>query len=214
MEHTFTTRWGGLRGRYKDFQGAVVRCLDPIAGKPVQFARPLEYEAWIRSRFAADTAQITPGPTMVSASVAGHLLEARATYVVRTIDGREVYHVVAKHSVPVERLRSLVRVAKGMLATVEVHLLADLRADVALFWRLERLRQAATIHMFEGAEYDQLILQAVDKGARTRSEVHITLAHVEPQLLDARLAQMHCAHRIRLHFDTDDYGINRIGGVQ
>jgi len=215
MDQINAIRWGGLRRRYVDFPGAVSRCLDPFARATVQFQWPLEFEAWIRSRFATDTAQLTSEPTRVCANVAGRLLEAKATFVVKKIDGREVLHLVGKHSVSKGRLRSLTSIAKGRLATVQVQLIDELRADVALFWRLERLRQAATIYLSEGFEYDTQILQCINSnGAATRSAIHAALGHADPQLLDARLAHLHCARRIRLDFECDNFGISRVGGAQ
>jgi hypothetical protein len=213
-DNTFATRWGGSQWRYKKFPGAVSRCRDPFGSQVVQFAKPIEHEAWIRWRFDWATIGITGGPTTVSATISGRPVAAEATFVVRSTTGCEQYHLVAKDAAPRRRLATLNRIAKARRAKVVVQLLPELRSDVALFWRLELLRQAAVIYRSEGAEYDMQILRCIDSGERTRWAVHAALHHLDSQLLDARLAQLHCLKLIQLHFDHDNFGISRVGGVQ
>ena len=208
MDHTITTRWGGRQGRYAEFRGAVGRCFDPFGTHPVEFEKPIEYEAWIRYRFDPDTGSITHKKSSISAVLKGKELRTTATFIVTTRTGSKQFHLVAKHYAPPAQLAKLRRIASADDSVVIVTLLADLRANVSLFWRLERLRQAATLHFNEGAGLDLLILAAAEKGARSRLEVREALHQLDAQLLDARLASLHVAGLLRLDLTTENFGVS------
>lgn len=212
MDHGITTRWGGRKGRYAEFKGAVTRSFDPFSLEPVTFAKAIEYEAWIRARFHPDTLHITHRPTTVSALIEGAQLSELTTFTVGLRDGRKQFHSVHKKAAPSNRLRRLRRVAEAAGAEVVIVLLPELRADTARFWRLERLRQAATIHVGEGQELDQQILVTVHNGAGGRADVRRCLPYLDAQLLDARLAHLHCSGRLRLGLDDEDFRICVTGG--
>lgn len=203
-----TTQWGGRVGRYAHTRGAVGRCRDPFAGQPVEFEFAFEYEAWLRARFDAETAAITTTRTPVSTVEDGRAIAALATFVVTDRLGRNVYHLASRSSQrDASRVQALRRVATRTGAMVATSTLKDLRANIELFWRLELLRQAAAIHEGEGEGLDSQIVAVAARQPRRLSQVLQQLPHIEPQLLKARLAHLHCRGRLRLDFASDDFGI-------
>lgn len=116
------TRWGGRRGRYAEFPGAVSRCYDPISRQHVQFAHAYEYEVWLHARFEADTALITVKATPVVAEVEGRTCQAVATFVVTSRStGASSLHLACKseeHSR--SRINALKRVGRALDAQVVV----------------------------------------------------------------------------------------------
>lgn len=212
MDHLVSTRWGGRVGRYAEFTGAVGRCSDPFACHPVQFAREFEYEAWLRWRFHPNTLHITHSRTQVACQGTHQKMTAVATFVVTDRGGLKHYHLVFGKTLPSAPTRALQRVANRTGAIVIVTSRADLRRDVALFWRLELLRQAAQVHEGEGAEMDLQLLAAVRFGAGNREAIKARLHHLDGQLIDARLAHLHCQGRLVLDFRCDDFGVHLVQG--
>lgn len=212
MDHTITTRWGGRKGRYAEFGGSVGRCFDPFDKQPVEFEHPIEYEAWIRQRFDPGTTCITHKRTTIAAKEKGRDIVATATFVVTKASGSKQFHLIAKRFAPRSQLAQLRRVAAQDGAVVVVSLLTDLRADIDMFWRLERLRQAATLHFGEGQELDNTILRAIDDGASSRVQVCEALRETAHQLIDARLAYMHVAGHVVLDLTKEDFGVSTTKG--
>lgn len=203
-----TTQWGGRVGRYVHTRGAVGRCRDPFAGEPVEFEFAFEYEAWLQARFDSETAAITTRRTPVSIVQDGCQITALASFVVTDRQGREVYHLAIRGgNSDASRAQALRRIARRTGAMVVTRTLKDLRANLELFWRLELLRQAATIHEGEGEGFDSQIVAVAARQAGRLSQLYQQLPHVEPQLLRARLAHLHCRGRVRLDLASDDFGI-------
>jgi hypothetical protein len=214
VDHTISTRWGGLRERYKEFPSAVSRFYDPFASKDVAFRYGIEREAWTLARFDHDTKDISHRATQLTATVDGKEIEANVTFVVEQRSGGTSFNLVAKHVAPKGALAALRRVAKSAGASVVVHLHKAIRAQIALYWRLDGLRQAATIHHGQGVELDAAILSAINAGVRSRFQLRAHLCAVQHQLLDARLAHLHCTGRVKLDFCTRDFGIDACHGAQ
>lgn len=212
MDHTISTRWGGRAWRYADFKGAVGRCFDPYARQPVQFEFAWEYESWLLSRFHPNTLSITHKTTRLTASRNGQELVALATFVVVDRANRLHYHLVFGNKCNQRRKHTLQRVAAITGAEVEVTSLMELRKDVGLFWRLEILRQASQLHAGEGADLDLQILSVIRSGAHSRDAVLERLHHLNSQLLNARLAHLHCEGSINLDFCRDNFGVKLVDG--
>jgi hypothetical protein len=212
MDHSIVTRFGGRQWRYNLFKGAISRCFDPIGGEPVEFALPIQYEAWVAQRFDPQTFSITNRPVTVAASFNGRRIAAQATFVVTTMEGFERFFLVAKDAAPEAQLRKLRQVAAVRKATVTVHLMHEVRARVDVFWRMERLRQLATMYSHAGAEFDSQIQSAVGEGACTRSRLLACLSHIDEQLLDSRIAHLHCSHVLHCDFAEDNFGIALAAG--
>jgi hypothetical protein len=209
------TRWGGRRGRYAEFPGAVSRCYDPVSQKHVQFAYAYEYEAWLHVRFDPDTASITVKATPVVAEVEGRTCKAVATFVVTSRStGASTLHLACKtEERSRSRINALKRVGRALDAQVVVTTLAQVRSKVDVFWRMEVLRQAAVIHEDEGIELDARIAAALDaREDIDRGHLAMVLG-VSPQLVDARVAWMHCHGHLRLDLSQDNYRVLRAQGV-
>lgn len=206
------TRWGGRAGRYAEFPGAVSRCFDPISQQHVQFAYAYEYEAWLQARCDQDTAAITLKTTPIAGEVDGRPCSAKATFVVTSRrTGVQRLHLVCKSIDKAKsRILALKRVARSMDAEVVITTLAQVRARVDVFWRMELLRQAGTIHEGEGIDLDMRIAAALQSGDTHRERLVADL-NVSPQLLDARLFWMHCHALLRLDLSQDNY---RVHGMQ
>lgn len=207
MEQKHSTRWGGRAERFAQFPGAVSRCHDPYDGNhPVQFDEPIKYEAWVRWRFHPDTLRISHHSRTLTAWDGLRPVQARPTFVVTSRDMTTTYHLVADAKRN-SGLSELLAVADRNGAQVKLTLRDELRAKVALFWRLELLRSASALHVGEGAEIDSTIHEAVLGGCTSRSALQSTLRFPNLQLLDARLGHLHCAGSLLLNFDTDDFGV-------
>lgn len=206
MDLSSTTRWGGRVGRYAQFPRAVGRCHDPYDGnQPVQFPQPIDYEAWVRWRFHPDTLSITHCPSALVAWNGRKTISATPTFVVMSRTLTTIYHLVApRKPTKVADLHALAA-CTGVQAVVTS--LEELRRDMALFWRLERLRSASEIHFGEGADLDAPIFDAIRVGCNTRSALQASRRFPNFQLLDARLGHLHCAGLLALTFDTDDFGV-------
>lgn len=204
-------RWGGRAWRYADFPGAVSRCYDPISQQHVQFAYAYEYEAWLHARFEPDTASITVKATPVVAQVQGRSREAVATFVVTSRStGASRLHLACKSDERSRtRINALKRVGRALDAQVVVTTLAQVRSKLDVFWRMELLRQAGAIHEGEGLELDGRIAAALDARADTDRSRLVTALGVSPQLVDARLAWMHCHGLLRLDLSQDNYRVLR-----
>jgi|JI10StandDraft_1071094.scaffolds.fasta_scaffold80294_2 hypothetical protein len=208
MNYPEATQWGGRVGRYAETSGAVGRCRDPFAGRPVEFEFAFEYEAWLLARFSAATAAITHRRTPVTATAKARELKALATFVVTDRHGRQEYHLASRcEPSGATRVRALRRLAEHTGARVVCTTLTDVRNALELFWRLELLRQAAAIHEGEGAQFDSQILAVAAGRVGRLSRMGERLPHIEPQLLRARLAHLHCRGRLQLDFADDDFGV-------
>jgi hypothetical protein len=208
MNHPETTQWGGRVGRYAETSGAAGRCRDPFAGRPVEFEFAFEYEAWLLARFSPATAAITHRRTPVTAVGKTRHLTALATFVVTDRQGRQEYHLASRREqAGAKRLRALRRLAEHTGARIVCTTLKELRNALELFWRLELLRQAAAIHEGEGAQFDSQVLAVAAARVGRLSGMRERLPHIEPQLLRARLAHLHCRGRLQLDFADDDFGI-------
>lgn len=209
MDHTFVTRWGGRKGRYAEFRGAVGRCFDPFEARPIEFEKPIEYEGWLRERFNPATRSITPKKTVVSACINGREVSATVSFVSTKWNGLREFHLVAKNLADPNQRSRLARIAASENGKLVVTLLADLRADTALFWRLERLRQAAVLHFPEEmADLDSSILGLLHCGLKSRAQIANALPSAELQRVDAKLAYMHVAGRLVLDFASDDFRVS------
>lgn len=206
-------KWGGRQGRYAQSSQPQHRSFDPFQREKVVFSRAYEYEAWVRARFEPTTASITHCRTSVAARGHATPLAAEATFVVKDRAGAQHYHLVGHHPNSWKHLNVLRRVAALNDAKVVITTQECLRKDVALFWRLDRLRAACVIHMHEGSGLDAQLLQAATAGINTRLQLQAQFRSVERQLIDARLGFLHCAGRLRLAFEDDDFGI-AVPGVQ
>lgn len=205
------TGWGGRTGRYAEFPGAVSRCYDPVSQQHVQFAYAYEYEAWLHARFDPDTASITLKATPIVAEVGGRVFKAVATFVVTSrCTGARCLHLACKTEERSRaRINTLKRVGRALDAQVVVTTLAQVRSKVDVFWRMEMLRQAGTIHEDEGLELDVRIAAVLDaRGDTDRGHLMRALG-VSPQLVDARLAWMHCHGLLRLDLSQDNYRVLR-----
>ena len=208
MNYPEATQWGGRVGRYAETSGAVGRCRDPFAGRPVEFEFAFEYEAWLLARFSAATAAITHRRTPVTATAKARELKALATFVVTDRHGRQEYHLASRcEPSGATRVRALRRLAEHTGARVVCTTLTDVRNALELFWRLELLRQAAAIHEGEGAQFDSQILAVAAGRVGRLSRMGERLPHIEPQLLRARLAHLHCRGRLQPDFADDDFGV-------
>jgi hypothetical protein len=205
------TRWGGRTGRYAEFPGAVSRCYDPISRQHVQFAYAYEYEAWLHVRFDPDTAAITVKATPVVAELEGRICTAIATFIVTSRStGASRLHLACKtEERSRSRINTLKRVGRALDAQIVVTTLAQVRSNVDTFWRKELLRQAGAIHENEGLELDARIAAALDACAVTDRGRLVAALGVSPQLVDARLAWMHCHGLLRLELSQDNYRVLR-----
>lgn len=205
------TRWGGRTGRYAEFPGAVSRCYDPISRQHVQFAYAYEYEAWLHVRFDPDTAAITVKATPVVAELEGRICTAIATFVVtsRSTGASRLYVACKTEERSRARINVLKRVGRALDAQIVVTTLAQVRSNVDTFWRKELLRQAGAIHEDEGLELDVRIAAALDARGDTDRGRLVAALGVSPQLVDARLAWMHCHGLLRLELSQDNYRVLR-----
>lgn len=210
MSHKYTTQWGGRKGRYARFPGAVSRCTDPYAeSHPVEFAKPVEYEAWLSWRFDPDTSLITHSKTAISAECEGQLVECTATFVVTSRDKRETYHMVVDKASDSKGLPKLRQVAHLRRADVLVVTRDQVRVNLDKFWRLELLRAASQIHVGEGESLDPFIMLKIQEGCDTRASMQAAFSNVNPQLIDARLGHLHCGGALVLNLSTDNYQVSR-----
>lgn len=204
-------RWGGRCRRYKEFPKATVRAYDPYSLGPISFRDDLDIAAWHQVRFTPDTKAITCKPTKVQAKVHGQLLEAEATFVAVSRGGERQYHLVCDSESEGAQLRLLTTIAERNRARVVVHLRATLRSDQRLIGRLARLRQASVIHLRDAAGVDPLILAAVRDSACSRSTLCHALPKLSAQLIDGRVANLHCAGILLMDLTRDDYGVQLRG---
>lgn len=208
MNNSETTQWGGRVGRYAETRGAAGRCRDPFAGRPVEFEFAFEYEAWLLTRFSVATAAITHRRTPITAIAKTRELTALATFVVTDRQGDQQYHLASRcEKAGAKRLKALHRVAEHTGARIVCTTLSKVRESLELYWRLELLRQAAAIHEGEGAQFDSQILSVAAAQVGQLSGMRERLPHIEPQLLRARLAHLHCRGRLQLDFQDDDFGV-------
>lgn len=201
------TQWGGRNGRYKSFPRGVSRCQDPFDHQPVQYPTELEYEVWLRVRFDADTLTISHRRECVTCKNGSLKLASTATVISTTRFGGAIYHQLLGSSARSCNTDVLEQIARTKAASVRYIHADHLRQTEPLFWRLELLRQAATTHEFDGGHLDGAILGAVGSGVARRFDLHKVMPSDDAQLLDARLATLHCFGLLRLQFDQDDYGL-------
>jgi hypothetical protein len=200
-------RWGGRAGRYAEFPGAVGRAYDPYSLGPLSFAEDYEVCAWHQVRFAQDTRTITGKPTKVRATVARELLEARITFTTVSRSGESRYHVACETEPNAKQILILETIAERSHARVVIHRRAELLSDRRLNWRLSRLRQASVVHLRDGPGVDPLILAAVRDGACSRTDLRQALPDLLGQLIDGRVAHLHCAGILVLDATQEEYAV-------
>ncbi len=210
MDHTNSKQWGGRAWRYREFKGAVGRCFDPYGRTWVQFEFAHEFEGWLRYRFHPETLSIAVDTSDFDFICDKAALKANASFVVTKRTGGVQYHLVLGHRDQQKRRRKLEKLARTAGGEVCIYTRAELRMDVALFWRLETLRQASQLFDGPGTTVDCRIVKAVQCGANTRDAIAKCLPYMATQDIVARLGFLHCAGTVILDFANDNYGV-RLG---
>ena len=182
MDHSIVTQWGGRTARYAASTGELHRAHDPFASMPIVFGQAIHYEAWLSARFDPRTLAISHKRTVISARIGERDRKATATFMLTRRDTTVHYVLVVKHEPPAAPLAALNKVAEATGASVIVRRREEIRAEVDLFWRLERLRQCAVIHLRMGAELDRPIIEELACGAKGVSQLCSALGCVDSQL--------------------------------
>jgi hypothetical protein len=208
LSDTPPVAWGGRAGRYLEFPGSVIRAYDPYSLTPISFALDYEINAWHQVRFASQTRSTTGKPTKVRATIAGELLTEKTTFTAVSRSGELQYHLVCKEEPAPGKLRNLLAIAQRCKACVVVHRRAELMSDMRLNWRLARLRQASVVHLRDGPSTDPLILAAVHDGAKSRTDLRHALPDVAGQLIDGRVAHLHCCGLVEIDTSLEDYTVS------
>jgi len=204
MDHSIVTPWGGRTARYAESTGELHRAHDPFALMPIVFTHAIQYEAWVSARFDPRTLSISHKRTVISARVGERDCKATATFVLTRRNKSVHYVLVVKHEPPSAPLAALNRMATETGASVIVRRRDEVRADLDLFWRLEKLRQCAAMHLRMGAELDRPIIEELALGGKGVTDLCSALGGMDSQLLRARLANLHCAGRLVLDFSNSD----------
>lgn len=211
QDHSVVTHWGGRSERYREFPRTEIRAHDTFGVQPLQFGHAFHYEAWILERFAASTKSITSKPTTVTAVIDDVQRRTKATFVVTRRDGSVEYFLATKSDAPPAVLRLLRKIAAANGACAVHRTRADIRARINEFWRLEKLRQVATMWVRKGAELDEPLMALVAADHKTLAEL-CALIVAPRDLIRARLARLHIAGRLVIDWDGGELGASAAPG--
>lgn len=208
QDHSIVTQWGGRLARYQHSKGELNAAHDPFSVAPIMFKQAYFYEAWVFERFSADTASLTNAQTTVTATVAGLEISGEVTFVVTKRDG-SVHHVVCtKNRRKPSHSGVLMKIANANGARLTFVDRDDVRARVDHFWRLELLRQCATIHARMGLDLDEGLLRALEAGPQTVSVLAARVGQSNEALVRARVAHLHVNGRAVIDFEQPEHPVS------
>jgi hypothetical protein len=206
-------RYGGLHRRYRDFNGGVLRCIDPLRREPIAFPTELHYENWLLYWAQPCVRRLQAGGLRLHCMHLGHRFSVRPDLVVTA--HTEQIQIVMAVSTPAneKRVQRLALVAKAHDLQWAARMRAEIRAEPMLLRNLDRLRQCATLHVDDRAP---AIERLVHDGLRaepstTRGHLGQRMGlHLPQSLLDATLLRLHAAGELSLELSGAPYGENTL----
>lgn len=202
-------RYGGLHRRYREFNGGVLRCIDPLRHQPIAFPTELHYENWLLYWARPEVRRLQTGGLRLQCMHLGHSLSVQPDLVV-TAHVEQIQIVMAASTPTSEkRVQRLALVAKAHDLQWAARTRAEIRADPALLSNLDRLRQCTTLHIDDRAP---AIERLVHDGLRTApwtTRGHLARRiepHTPQSLLDATLLRLHAAGELSLELSSAPYG--------
>lgn len=202
-------RHGGLKRRYVDFHGGVLRCIDPLRHTHVAFATELHFENWLLHWAEPYVRRLLPHSERLTCLYQGHRLSLSPDLLIER-DHIEIQIVNARDT-PTSRARtrSLAYVAHSHGFMWSARTPEQIRSQPVLLSNLDRLRQCAAIHADDRAiSVSRAITTFLrSASATTRGEVRGCIHREIPDtLVDAVLIRLHAAGLLRIDLEEIRYG--------
>ena len=206
-------RYGGLHRRYREFNGGVLRCIDPLRREPIAFPTELHYENWLLYWAQPGVRRLQVGGLRLYCMHLGHRFSVRPDLVVT--DHSEQIQIVMASSTPAneKRVQRLALVAKAHDLQWAARTRAEIRADPVLLSNLDRLRQCTTLNADDRAPAIERLVHDSLRAADSTTRGHLRQRmgpHVPQSLLDATLLRLHAAGELSLELSAAPYGENTL----
>jgi hypothetical protein len=183
----------GIRARYRDKPGRLLRSVDPFAGELVEFSSPLQYENWLLRRFDPSIIYLDSSHDSWEVLHGGDQLAIRPDLHWAGWSDRGFLEIVEEPGRKVSNavLDSLAIIANAHGLKPLVRVAAQVRADPDLLDFLDRTRQNLVLFMREIRDTGlrKSVLTAVGQGpSTTRADVVADLAgRIDESTIDAVL---------------------------
>ena len=141
--------FAGIRARYRENPGRMLRCIDPFSLEPVVFATPLQYENWLDRRFDGSIVYVDPSRDDWEVLHHGQQLSVSPHLHWAGWSDKGVLEMVIEpgRESSYQAIETLETVARAHGLKSSVRLAVDIRRDPKLLDLLDRVRQKLVCHM-------------------------------------------------------------------
>jgi hypothetical protein len=200
-------RYGGLKYRYKDQKGRLIRLIDPITGTTKAFSTPLHAENWVIRNFTpgAVSCDTKPAAFRFRDSTGEHI--SVADLVTKFDDGVCIADLVDDHLPTVKwKWMALQRTTKVYQHVAMLRTQLDVRCNLLLLFNLDALRQNMVLYPADDEEIEQVRL-CVELGAKSPFEVKKELKlQRSPELIFSALGHLYRKRKVFINFAACTYG--------
>ncbi|CAJ0822662.1 hypothetical protein [Ralstonia flaminis] len=204
---------GGLRGRYVDFRGGVLRCIDPLRHTHVAFATELHFDNWLLHWAEPGVRRLLPHSERLTCLYRGHQLSLSPDLLLER-NGIEIQIVNARETLASQaRARTLEYVACAHEFSWSVRTSELIRGRPILLSNLDHLRQCAAIHADDRALWVSRTIATflLSTATTTRGEVRERIHQEIPDtLVDAVLIRLHATGVLTIQLEEARYGQSTI----
>lgn len=202
-------RYGGLKYRYKDQKGRLIRLIDPITGTTREFSTPLHAENWLLRNFAPGSVSCDTKPAAFRFRDPTGEHVSIADLVTKFDDGVCIADLVDNHSPTVKwKWMALERTTKVYQHVAMLRSQLDVRSNMLLLSNLDALRQNMVLHPADKEEIEQVRL-CVELGAKSPFEVKKELKlYRSPESIFSALGILYRQRKVSINFAVCSYGQN------
>ncbi len=201
--------YGGLRKRYREFHGGVLRCMDPLRAIPVEFATELKYENWILHWADPFIRVIEPRCPWIECTHNEQRIRVRPDLAI-TRERTELQLVLSRRTVNAERrISALIAVAQAHDYDWSIRTRDDVRHCPVQLMNLKRLRQCAVLLADRMNVSDLALVSTLLPRAQvlTRREIAGCVpSRFAADLLDTLLIHLHWRGRVTIDLTGGVYG--------
>jgi hypothetical protein len=141
--------FAGIRARYRENPGRMLRCIDPFSLEPVVFATPLQYENWLDRRFDQSIVYVDPSRDAWRVLHHGRQLSVSPHLHWAGWSDKGVLEIVIEPGREASRqaIETVDVIARAHGLKSSLRLAIDIRRDPKLLDLLDRVRQKLVCHM-------------------------------------------------------------------
>ena len=206
--------FSGIRARFRDKPGRLLRCIDPFSCEPVEFASPIQYENWLLRRFDPSIVYLNATQDRWEALHRGRLLAVKPHLHWARSSGANHLEIVAVPGKDVSTaiLDALQIVAHSHGLKPGIRTATEIRKEPVLLDFLDRTRQRLVLHMREMRDVGvrNSILATFRARLELRrgdvlSECVAAPARIEAEIVDSALFWLRQTRALQFDFEGGRY---------